>query len=475
MRGRASDLIAIPGSFWQRAETMTALHDRAIGQLFDLLRKYAGASQTQIGIACGMSQSKISDIIRGIQQVETLAVFERIADALDMPGPARITLGLAPRQAGHARQRAGTIPAADTRPASNAARAWDLLSLDPGDEREDEDPVRRRTFVGLAGASIFTTMLTGSSRGNPAVICEPFAPVLTGHTADAPAPLDGPPDIAVLAAAVNNARRQYQACQYSGLIKHLPSLLARLHDACLTLAGEARLRACSLSADAHHVAAGLLLKLDDQGLAYLAADRSMRAAQASQDPITVGASARIITHTLMSGHHLAAAVSTASTHARRLDQEVPSHSPESLSVYGSLLLRGPSPLLTTTSAPQPMSCSPKQTTLDGGWGWMATCAGLRLAPPTPGCTASTSLSRSGTPEPPSTLRAASTSPRSRLPNGRRVFSSTPPARSCNGANTRRHTSPCGQPKRSRTRKLASGPRYTGSFAARGLGPPHAQA
>ena len=68
-------------------------------------------------------------------------------------------------------------------------------------------------------------------------------------------------------------------------------MLAELLTACLTLDGEPRLQANSLSADAHHVAAGLLLKLDDQGLAYLAADRSMRAAQPSEDSVTTAASA----------------------------------------------------------------------------------------------------------------------------------------------------------------------------------------
>jgi len=117
-------------------------------------------------------------------------------------------------------------------------------------------------------------------------------------------------------------------------------LLARLHAACLALDGDDQSRAFALSADAHHVAAGLLLKLDDQGLAYLAADRSMRAAQTSGDPVTVGASARIITHTLMAGGHLGAAISTASSHAERLDRDMPAQTPDSLSIYGSLLLRG---------------------------------------------------------------------------------------------------------------------------------------
>src|SRR5260370_35729568 len=66
----------------------------------------------------------------------------------------------------------------------------------------------------------------------------------------------------------------------------------------------------------------------------------MHAAGASQDPLTAGSSARILPHALMSSGHLGAAVSTATGLAARLDSDVGAHSPESLSVYGSLLLRG---------------------------------------------------------------------------------------------------------------------------------------
>lgn len=166
---------------------------------------------------------------------------------------------------------------------------------------------------------------------------EPLALILTGSAVSEPGTL---PDTGVLASEVDNARRQYQACRYSGLARQLPGLLSRLDLACATLGSDARARACALSADAYHVTAGLLLKFDDQGLASLAADRSMRAAQASEDPVTVAASARIITHTLMSGGHLPAAVSAASSHAARLDHAMTPHTPDSLSVYGALLLRG---------------------------------------------------------------------------------------------------------------------------------------
>ncbi len=344
MPGRANDLILIPDSFWQRSETVAALRDRDMGRFFALIQQYTGASQTQIGMACGgMTQGKISDIMRGVQEVKHLDKFEEIADGLKMPDPARVVLGLAPRSTPQpsGQKPHGPIapPKADT--GSQSPFTSDLLNLESGDEQEEDDEVRRRVFVGLTGAAMLNAMFADAAPDTPPLQAEPFAPVLAGHPASiAGEPSSQAPDIRVLTAAVDNARRQYQECHYSELIKYLPALLTRLHNACLALTGEAQDRAFALSADAHHVAAGLLLKLDDQGLAYLAADRSMRAAQTSGDPVTVAASARIITHTLMSGGHLDTAITTASTQAARLDHDVPEHTPDSLSVYGALLLRG---------------------------------------------------------------------------------------------------------------------------------------
>ena len=332
MPGRADDLIQIPASLWERPEVIAALRNRDIGRFFALVQQYAGASQTQIGIACVLPQGKVSDIIRGVQQVEKLEVFERIANGLGLPDPARISLGLAPPT-----RIPRAIPPGDTS-APQMPSASGLFTLDEGDRQED-DPVRRRTFVGLTGATMASAILDGIPRTRPPADAEALAPVLTGHAPDAAA-LQAPPDIRALARAADDARRQYQACRYTDLIPHLSGLLGRLGAACQLLDGDEQLRAFALSADAHHVAAGLLLKLDDRGLAAVAADRSMRAALASQDPVTVGASARIITHTLMDGGHLTAAITTASSQARRLDHDIAAHTPESLSVYGSLLLRG---------------------------------------------------------------------------------------------------------------------------------------
>ncbi|MGH7610375.1 MAG: XRE family transcriptional regulator, partial [Candidatus Dormibacteria bacterium] len=66
----------------------------------------------------------------------------------------------------------------------------------------------------------------------------------------------------------------------------------------------------------------------------------MSTALTSQDPLTIGASARIVTHSLMNYGQLTAAVTTARNHSLRLDREVQEQTPDSLSVYGSVLLRG---------------------------------------------------------------------------------------------------------------------------------------
>ncbi|MGH3302348.1 MAG: XRE family transcriptional regulator [Streptosporangiaceae bacterium] len=147
-------------------------------------------------------------------------------------------------------------------------------------------------------------------------------------------------DLTALATAVAAAKRAYQACRYTEAMSQLPSLLPALQAACGNLDGDDMLRAYALSADAYHVAASVLLKLDDNGLAWLAADRSMRAAALSQAPLAVGSSARIITHTLTADGHFGAATEVASSYAQRLAADVPVPSPESLSVFGSLLLRG---------------------------------------------------------------------------------------------------------------------------------------
>jgi transcriptional regulator with XRE-family HTH domain len=346
MPARAADLAEIPGSLWQRAEMTEALRGRDIGRVFRLVRQYAGTSQTRLAIACGMTQPKVSGIMRGVARVEALEVFERIADGLDMPDQARIVLGLAPKgRQGSAPSPAAAsdghspiIPSRNTRPDLTAAAIPDLLDTEPAGE-EGADTVRRRTFVGLTSASLFGAMVTDS--GEPDRETGSLAAALADYSVNGPAAAAGPaPDLTSLALGVAHVKRRYQACRYATVTRDMPTLITRLRAACVLLPGPGRLRACTLSAEAHHVAAQILLKAGDYGLGWVAADRSMEAARTSEDPVTIGCGARIVTHAMMASGHPTAAAATARAQAERLDHAIGRHDPESLSVYGALLLSG---------------------------------------------------------------------------------------------------------------------------------------
>ncbi|MGH3886220.1 MAG: helix-turn-helix domain-containing protein [Pseudonocardiaceae bacterium] len=97
MVSSAFDPLRVPAQFWARDDVGRALDRRDFGELFRLLSKHLGASQTRIGTATGLSQGTVCVIMNGSRQVHTFDVVERIADGLTMPDAARVRLGLAPR------------------------------------------------------------------------------------------------------------------------------------------------------------------------------------------------------------------------------------------------------------------------------------------------------------------------------------------------------------------------------------------
>jgi hypothetical protein len=183
---RVFDLIEIPDELWQRADVLEALRGRDIGRLFVLLHRYTKVSQTRLAIACETTQPKISGYMRGIAKVEELSVFERIADGLNMPDPARIALGLAPKANPMSPAAAPLIPPRDTRPALPPLAVSGLLSADAGDSEEDDPSVRRRTFVGLTGAALFGAVLADPIRSGQADAIESFAAVLAAYALTRP-------------------------------------------------------------------------------------------------------------------------------------------------------------------------------------------------------------------------------------------------------------------------------------------------
>jgi transcriptional regulator with XRE-family HTH domain len=202
--------------------------------------------------------------------------------------------------------------------------------------REELDRVKRRQFGGVAGGTVLGALFAEAHQDKRAVDTRPLALALTGSPSALPG-LVQQPGIAALSAAVTASRHAYQACCYSHLAGELPGLIAMLDMECARLPQPAAYR---LAAEAFQVASGLLLKIGDYALATLAADRSIRAARSSEDPVTVASSARAVTHALMTSGHAETAVATARSYATLLGSGTTAQNPESLSVYGALLLRG---------------------------------------------------------------------------------------------------------------------------------------
>ncbi|WP_431898914.1 XRE family transcriptional regulator [Nonomuraea sp. bgisy101] len=97
MHRDAFDPIHIPAPVWDRDESRIILRNRDISGLFKIAVKHAGASQVRISAATGLSQPRISSILRGqAGPITDLTVFERIATGLGLPDHARMLLGLAP-------------------------------------------------------------------------------------------------------------------------------------------------------------------------------------------------------------------------------------------------------------------------------------------------------------------------------------------------------------------------------------------
>jgi hypothetical protein len=86
----------VPPEFWERTDVYAALQAGDIADLFQLLNRRVGISQTAIGNAIGQSQPVVSAIMRRKRQVIAFDFFKQIADGLHMPDHARMTFGLAP-------------------------------------------------------------------------------------------------------------------------------------------------------------------------------------------------------------------------------------------------------------------------------------------------------------------------------------------------------------------------------------------
>ncbi|MEU7987413.1 helix-turn-helix transcriptional regulator [Streptosporangium canum] len=253
------------------------------GQLVRQVRQAHRLTLAELGKRTGYSAAQVSRYERGISPMTDVAVLRIFAEALGIPHQA---FGLAPPQP---KVRHGQATAPTTAylrlPAHRVGRT----------QREDgEDPVRRRevlanlvvTAVAAAGSRLLGG---GTAQADEALLGE----VLVAGLRDAmlglgSTPEDQPPP-EQLPAELTRALADFHGCRYGSLAVRLPRLIRAGHAVSISDGATGHY---ALLAQSYVLATRMLVKMDEQQLGWMAADRARQLAEAGGNVLTMAEAAR---------------------------------------------------------------------------------------------------------------------------------------------------------------------------------------
>lgn len=290
--------------------------------LNDVARRVRQAASREGVSACGVTRHTVYKWERGtVPRPDSL---RWLAEALDLP--VDVLVDAAPP-----RRPRSAVPAA-------------------GDDG-GFDPVKRRAFlqtsaavVGAAAADPLRWLgrLPVPFDERPELVALRDALLRPEVAGTAAGELEG---AAAVAERVRLAWAAYQDARYSSAMAALPGLLADAQavaqDAGAAAGDERRSLALRALADAYRLVAASLRKLGDRNLTTIAADRAVRAAERSGDPLAVGQGARTLSIALFETGHHREAIELATGVAATLGAEPGlAATPDGLSVHGLLVLAG---------------------------------------------------------------------------------------------------------------------------------------
>lgn len=234
------------------------------GQIVRAARQARQMRLVDLGEMCGYSAAQISRLERGQAPLTDITLLRTLAEILDIP-PAR--LGLAPDQSA-----SSATPRHSVRPKGMPQRAHARsVRQGEGGEGGEDDPVRRREFLGVAGAVLPATVFT---RIDDALALMP--------------PAQAPPS--TVAVTLARARRQFSAGQLGPILKGLPHLLSTAHEAFAGRPDDPR-NAVILAA-AYDLGSEALYKAGQHASSRITADRATTYAKLSEDPAAMAMAAR---------------------------------------------------------------------------------------------------------------------------------------------------------------------------------------
>ncbi|WP_416968239.1 helix-turn-helix domain-containing protein [Streptomyces sp. 4F14] len=254
------------------------------GELVRQIRQAKGFTLAGLGKLTGYSGAQVSRYERGISPMTDIDVLRRCADALELPHQAFGLAPPAPRPDVRHGQPVDATSVFPRLPASQVGRSgWE----------DGDDPVRRRkllTNLAATAASAVGAPLRGS--GTAQADEAPLGELLVARLRDAmlglgPALATPPAD--KLAAHFTRALADFDACRYASLAVRLPRLIRAGHA--LT-APDGDTAQYAFLAKSYLLATRMLVKLDEQQLGWMAADRARQLAEAAQAVLAVAESAR---------------------------------------------------------------------------------------------------------------------------------------------------------------------------------------
>ncbi|MFF5208824.1 hypothetical protein [Streptosporangium sp. NPDC000396] len=190
---------------------------------------------------------------------------------------------------------------------------------------------RRRFLAGLTGLT-GAALLSGSQEAVDATtMAHRLEQLLTADTSGSPA------TVTELRAALDMARTTFDGCDYDDLSAILPRIAAAAQATLAQVKGQEGDQANACLAEAYVLASELVVKLNQDGMAWVAADRALATATASGDPFTIAGASRAVAIAMRRQGRHEGAVSMLTRTALDLGADSGAPAPQALQVYAALL------------------------------------------------------------------------------------------------------------------------------------------
>lgn len=188
---------------------------------------------------------------------------------------------------------------------------------------------RRRFLAGLTGLTGAALLAGTQEAADAATMARRIESLLTSDTTGTSA------SVTELRAALWSARATFDACSYDDLSVILGRITATAQATIAQAGGQERDQANACLADAYMLASELAVKLNQDGMAWVAADRALTTATFSGDPFAIAGASRAVAIAMRRQGRHEGAVTMLTRAALGLGAGTPE--PQALQVYAALL------------------------------------------------------------------------------------------------------------------------------------------